>query len=93
MEQRRIRLDLPAGPIRGRVTASQADTAWLGRGRTVSAAAPQQKPQGEITDEEADMLWPPRTRAEAERRLRIAAAAQAAQTDDDVYDAIFGGES
>jgi hypothetical protein len=89
-KQGRVRIDLPAGPIRVGVTASVADTEWLTRRRPVSAAAASQRQ--EMTDEEADELWPPRTRAEADRRNQIAAAAKAAATDD-VYSAIWPGES
>jgi hypothetical protein len=50
----------------------------------------------EISDAEADALWPAKTAAEADARRRTiqAAARQLRETpDEDLYSAIYGGES
>jgi hypothetical protein len=46
----------------------------------------------EISDAEVDLLYPPRTRAEAQRRQAIAAAASKPADDDEDYRAIFGDD-
>jgi hypothetical protein len=49
---------------------------------------------GELSDDQADQLWPPRTEADAQRRFRAAEAAAAARLSEvpesELYDRIFG---
>lgn len=48
------------------------------------------RPAPEMDDEEADLLYPPRTSEEADGRARAVRAAAAPLSDDELYDRIFG---
>lgn len=48
---------------------------------------------GEMTDAEADSLWPPRSPDEAEARFSAAEAARRSYTDGEIHRQLFGGES
>jgi hypothetical protein len=69
--------------------ADQLVTILAGSGPATGAPAP----AGEMSDAEADELWPPRTAAEAEaRHARIEAAAGRVidYTDDEIFAMLFG---
>lgn len=82
------------GPAEAEVTRLADDlAAILASGGRSSIGAEHQAHAAELSDAEADQLWPPRTEAEAAARqhqVAAAAAHAAALTDEQMIDVLFG---